>query len=71
VLKGYCGEPEMQRKVTVCWDADNPVLGKWACTADDGAGGKRAWTVVIREEGGKLAGTMTGDNGDLRMPDHL
>ncbi len=53
--------------LTVCWASNDSVVGKWACTSDDGAGGKLDWTLVIRQEGGKLAGSMTGDTGDLQL----
>jgi hypothetical protein len=40
--------------------ADSPVAGKWACTSNDGAGHEAAWTLVVKEDGGKLSGTFMG-----------
>lgn len=40
--------------------ADSPVAGKWACTSNDGAGHDAAWTLVVKDEGAKLTGTLIG-----------
>jgi hypothetical protein len=46
---------------------DNPIVGKWAVTSDDGHGAILTWALVVKEEGGKLAGSMSGDNGELQL----
>ncbi len=40
--------------------AVNPVAGKWACTSNDGAGHEAAWTLVVKDDGAKLTGTLIG-----------
>ena len=42
------------------WAADNPVAGKWACTSNDGSGHEAAWTLVVKDDGGKLTGSLIG-----------
>jgi hypothetical protein len=53
----------------LCWAGDNPVVGKWECTATDDAGQTSAWTMVVKEDGGKLAGTLSGDPGEFDLVD--
>lgn len=52
---------------SICLAGDNPIVGKWAVTSDDGHGAILTWALVVKEEGGKLAGSMSGDNGELQL----
>lgn len=38
--------------------AGTPVAGKWAC--NDGAGHEAAWTLVVKDDGAELTGTLIG-----------
>ncbi len=53
----------------LCWAADNPAVGKWECTATDDAGQTSNWTMVVKEENGKLSGTLSGDPGEFDIVD--
>lgn len=50
VLFGFAG----------CWAAGNPVVGKWDCISNDGAGHELTWSLVVTEDGGKLSGSLLG-----------
>ncbi len=41
----------------VC-QGQNPAVGKWDCTSDDGHGGVHDWTLTINEVDGKLSGSI-------------
>jgi hypothetical protein len=43
---------------TVCLAQQNPAVGKWNCTSDDGHGGVHDWTLTINETEGKLSGSI-------------
>jgi hypothetical protein len=50
-----------------CWAADNPVVGKWDCTSNDGTGQELTWTLVVKEDGGKLSGSLIGGLGAVDL----
>jgi hypothetical protein len=47
----------------VCLAAGNVATGKWSLTATDSNGSDTAWTLLVKEEDGKLSGTLTGAEG--------
>jgi len=49
------------------WAADKPVVGTWDCTSTDDAGQAANWTMVVKEDNGALAGTLSGDPGEFTM----
>jgi hypothetical protein len=51
------------------WAADSPVVGTWNCTSTDDAGQTSTWTMVVKDDGGKLAGTLSGDPGEFALVD--
>lgn len=53
----------------LCWAEDNPVVGKWDCTATDDAGQQSNWALVVTNDGGKLGGTLSGDPGEFALVD--
>jgi hypothetical protein len=55
--------------LALCWAADNPAVGKWDCTATDDAGQASNWTLVVKEDDGKLSGTLSGDPGEFDLAD--
>jgi len=52
-----------------CWAAKNSVVGTWDVVATDDAGQASNWTMVVKDEGGKLTGTLTGDPGEFTITD--
>jgi hypothetical protein len=49
--------------------ADNPVVGKWDCKSTDEAGRSSAWTLVVKEDAGKLSGSLIGvSQPDAQLP---
>ncbi len=44
----------------VCWAAENPVVGKWDCRSNDGSGQDLTWTLLVKQDGGKLSGSLAG-----------
>jgi hypothetical protein len=46
--------------------AENPATGKWNCTNQPEAGSQTRWTLLLRESGNKLAGTLS--DGDIELP---
>jgi len=52
-----------------CWAAENAVVGKWDVTATDESGQPSNWTLVVKDDGGKLAGTLSGDPGEFPLVD--
>jgi hypothetical protein len=53
----------------LCWAADNPVVGKWDCTATDDAGQTSNWTMTVKQDGDNLSGTLSGDPGEFELVD--
>lgn len=49
--------------------ADKPVVGSWQCVSDSPDGEQYRWTVTVREEDGKLSGTISGAPGEFTMVD--
>jgi hypothetical protein len=52
-----------------CWAADKPVVGKWDVVSTDDAGQTANWTIVVKDDGGTLSGTLSGDPGEFTMVD--
>jgi hypothetical protein len=42
----------------LCLAAENPAVGTWDCTSDDGHGAVLSWTLVINDTSGKLSGSL-------------
>ena len=55
--------------LVTCWAADNAAVGKWDVTATDEAGQTSNWTLVVKEDDGKLSGTLSGDPGEFPIVD--
>jgi len=53
----------------LCRAAENPVVGTWDCVGTDDQGQSSNWTLVVKEEGGKLGGTLSGDPGEFTLVD--
>lgn len=53
----------------LCWAADNPAIGTWDVVGTDDAGQTANWTLVVKDDGGKLGGTLTGDTGEFNLVD--
>jgi hypothetical protein len=51
------------------WAADNPAVGTWDVVGTDEAGQTANWTLVVKDDGGKLAGTLSGDMGEFPLVD--
>lgn len=51
------------------WAADNPAVGQWDVVGTDDAGQASNWTLVVKEDGGKLGGTLSGDPGEFPLVD--
>ncbi|HTT65863.1 MAG TPA: hypothetical protein VMG35_28630 [Bryobacteraceae bacterium] len=49
--------------------ADNPAVGTWDVVGTDDAGQSANWTLIVKEEDGKLAGTLSGDPGEFNLVD--
>lgn len=49
--------------------ADNPVVGTWDAVGTDDAGESSNWTLVVKEDNGKLGGTLSGDPGEFTIVD--
>ncbi len=45
------------------------MVGKWDCVGTDDAGQATNWTLVVKDDGGKLAGTLSGDPGEFQLVD--
>lgn len=39
--------------------AESSIAGKWDCRSDDGAGHELACTLAVKDDGGRLSGTIT------------
>ncbi|MGB9605327.1 MAG: hypothetical protein ACP5U2_09070 [Bryobacteraceae bacterium] len=46
---------------------EKPVVGTWQCVSDSPDGSQYTWAVVVKEEGGKLSGTISGAPGEYVM----
>jgi hypothetical protein len=53
---------------TICLAADNPIVGKWICTSNDGHGAEIDWTLTVKQDGGKLAGSLSGGHEAAELP---
>jgi hypothetical protein len=52
------------------WAADNAaVVGAWDVVSTDDAGQPMNWTLTVKDDGGKLSGTLSGDAGELPIVD--
>ena len=51
------------------WAADNPAIGTWDVVGTDDAGQSMNWTLTVKDDGGKLAGTLSGDMGEFALVD--
>lgn len=49
--------------------AASPVAGTWKMIATPDSGDESSWTLVVKEEGGKLTGTLSGEMGDYTLSD--
>lgn len=50
--------------------ADNPVVGTWkVVSTGPNAGDEFNWTMTIKEQDGKLTGTLVGDMGEFQLTD--
>jgi hypothetical protein len=47
-----------------CPAADNPAMGKWNCTSADATGTRITWTLLVKQENGKLSGSLLGENSE-------
>lgn len=46
---------------------ENPVADKWNCTNVSVTGAESQWTLLIREDGTKIAGSLTDGDADLPL----
>jgi|SRR6185295_13720119 len=53
----------------VCAAADATVVGTWDVVGTDDAGQTANWTLTIKDDGGKLGGTLSGDPGEFNLVD--
>ena len=51
------------------WAADSPAVGQWDVVGTDDAGQTANWTLVVKDDGGKLGGTLSGDPGEFTLVD--
>jgi len=52
------------------WAADNSaVVGQWDVVSTDEAGQTANWTLIVKDDGGKLSGTLSGDPGEFPIVD--
>ena len=47
--------------------ADNPIVGKWDCVSKDVSGQEMHWTLVVADTGGKLSGSLIGDQDEIPL----
>jgi len=47
--------------------AQKPAVGIWQCVSDSPDGEQYRWTVTVKEEDGKLSGTISGAPGEYSM----
>jgi hypothetical protein len=52
------------------WAADNAaVVGTWDVVGTDDSGQAANWTLIVKDDGGKLGGTLSGDPGEFQIVD--
>jgi hypothetical protein len=52
------------------WAVDNAaVVGQWDVVSTDDAGQPMNWTLTVKDDGGKLTGTLSGDAGEVPLID--
>jgi hypothetical protein len=52
------------------WAADHAAaVGTWDVVSTDDAGQSMNWTLTVKDDGGKLSGTLSGDAGELPIVD--
>lgn len=51
------------------WAADNPAVGTWDVVGTDEAGQTANWTLIVKDDAGKLGGTLSGDMGEFTLVD--
>jgi hypothetical protein len=49
------------------WAAENPVVGTWKIVSFGAEG--LTWTMTVKEEAGKLSGSIVGDMGEFQLID--
>jgi hypothetical protein len=49
--------------------AANEAIGTWDVTSSTSEGSEMNWILVIKDDGGKLAGTLSGEPGDFTLQD--
>ncbi len=49
--------------------ADHPAVGTWQIVSKTDTGEEYTWKMVIKNEDGKLSGTLSGDMGDFPLAD--
>jgi hypothetical protein len=52
-----------------CWAADNLAVGKWDCVSKAETGPEQTWTLSIKEDAGKLSGTLKDWQGEIPLVD--
>jgi hypothetical protein len=53
---------------TAGFAGENPVVGKWDCVSN-GGGEDLHWTLVVKEEAGKLSGSLVLEQGAIEIAD--
>jgi hypothetical protein len=51
------------------WAAGNPALGKWNCSSLGENGARLSWALVVTQDAGQLAATVTLDGSDISLLD--
>lgn len=51
------------------WADNATVVGTWDAVGTDDAGQSSNWTLVVKDDGGKLGGTLSGDPGEFNIVD--
>ncbi len=49
------------------WAAENPVVGTWKIVSFGAEG--LTWTLTVKEQAGKLSGSIVGDMGEFQLID--
>lgn len=47
--------------------AESPAAGKWNCTNVSETGAESPWTLLVREDAGKLTGSLTDGEAELAL----
>ena len=47
--------------------AEKAIVGAWECVSVNPEGEKENWTLTVKEEDGKLSGTLVGDPGQFPL----